>query len=298
MKFKLICFLTTLAALVFLGVRFYNVHLEDPLTLGRTMSTYYRSVPANDHWWLTSVPEQTAENRAFFEARRKKILELIERFRSVDELSEKMCKYATTMPLSVLRIGTNVTALTLAAGTGFNVVIIPQSEAEGFKKAFNLSTFFYFRGGDEGPLFFPAITMSDAFLACSFMHECGHGIRVTGKILGTQTEEEVLMHGLSLEILKRAVPEYGQKVAQILSRSDTKGFKRMLGKITSEDLREMDTMVHGKVYGREIARVSIKQHIFSVGFSFVDERKLPNIVKSEIYEWLDTVNRAWTDKSH
>lgn len=281
------------AVLVFFYVGYSAERLEKRLVT--TINGYLRSLPANDVWWLETTPSYSDASRVLFEKKRAEILAGIEKHRSVNALTARICDYAKEMPLaSVVRRGEVTKVNVFAAGNGFLITAVPRDMSVSVSQFLNRTgggTTFKF-SPENRCVFFPAIQMSEPFFSSIFMHEYGHGIRaVIDKNVGTKTEEEVLMHELTFAVLSHGIPAYQEKIAGIAARGNPRTFKRAIARVTADDLRELDILVHGVAFGKEVAKYSIMQHLFSVGFAFVERRGLPGTVKGEVYEWMNTINK-------
>lgn len=259
-----------------------------------TVNGYLRSLPANDIWWLETTPVYSEESRQLFERKRIDVLSIIEKYRTVSAFASRICEHAKEMPLAAVMRGDVKKVHIFAAGNGFLITAVPRDMYDSvsqFLKGKSGGTTFQF-SLDNRCVFFPAMQMSESFFASTFMHEYGHGIRaMIDKDVGTRTEEEVLMHELTFAVLSHGIPAYRQKITHIATRDKPRTFKQAIAHVTAEELHELDVLVHGLRYGKEVAKYSIMQHLHSIGFVYAERKGLPTSVKGQVYDWVSAASQ-------
>ncbi len=245
-----------------------------------------------DTWWMTNPPPPNAESFQMFQGQAQKVRQIVE---ALSPISPEIQKIAARFPRIAPLVWINGNQQILEAPGRKGELTISNSLGVCFMgeaAAREYGTYMPFWDHTRQIIIFPAIVMSDEFLAAFMCHELGHarrhhpvgGVPATPALGDAHVAEEVELHeltGLILNATSRG--KYHRLLDEIILRNPAaRAPDEALVSLEAKDCKVLDEMF-GCMHSDLPSNMLISQALLEIGFRHCDKKKLGMETKMQLY---------------
>ncbi|MEI6296841.1 MAG: hypothetical protein WCO84_04325 [bacterium] len=234
------------------------------------LQSYQNRAEAGSEWWLTDFANNREKFRPVLEEKRKLIQSLLDRFKNVSSLTERIYRNFGTFSLGVYVDGQiQMPTKKDAGGLSSGICFVPETEVRSEKF---ISSLFWDSGRNCAMLF--AFERPISVLAGHLYHEFGHALRdrvdhaksayaEPGTVLFAAEEAE--MHNLEL-VVEDAVMGgvYLKAVKEILGKYKPRNYKEAASNVTLNDLLFLDKALGAINMGKRALGVVAPVHYWAI----------------------------------
>lgn len=230
-----------------------------------------------DTWWLESPEGKSGpELVVLLEQKKSQIEQVLKKYRSTNQLSEKVAEHFPTFFVSIMTSGGESMAISKDGGVpqGVEICFVPRRAYNSRNMASSIFWDPHWRA-----MKITGIEWPETFLPAVLYHELGHGLSQSlNQASATAAPssdlykgEEIQMHRLELAVLDQACGgAYIKAIDQIVRRHKAKDWYSLVAKLEPEDLIELDRVAGTERCGAIASQVVVAQHLLSLGLRAID----------------------------